>query len=213
MFYCSGWGKYEREKLSVKLSRDLIRYNFDQNSANIKDDIRVLITTDVLSEGTNLHRSNLVVNYDLPWNPIKVMQRVGRINRLGTKHTNLFVYNFFPTSKADEHLGLKDNIKSKIQTSMRSWVKTPSISLTKRHQVGGSYLVIAFMTSLKTKEIMKALTKVRDLNFSISDYSGMSEITSQNYSERYRTCHAKLVADSIIMRHRMGSSRFLERVL
>jgi len=115
IFYCSSGGIYRKEKRSVRLSRDLIRENFDQNSNIIKDDVRVLITTDVLSEGTNLHRSNTVINYDLPWNPIKVMQRVGRINRLGTKHTNLFVYNFFPTSKTDEHLGLKDNIKSKIK--------------------------------------------------------------------------------------------------
>ena len=47
-----------------------------------KDDIRFLVTTDVLAEGINLHRSNVIVNYDLPWNPTKVMQRVGRINRV-----------------------------------------------------------------------------------------------------------------------------------
>jgi len=115
MFYCSGGGIYQQEKLSVNLSRDLIRDNFDQNSTTSKDDIRILITTDVLSEGTNLHRSNTVINYDLPWNPIKVMQRVGRINRLGAKHAHLFVYNFFPTTKTNEHLGLKENIKSKIK--------------------------------------------------------------------------------------------------
>lgn len=104
-----------RKRMSVNSARSLINENFDPNNYNAKDDLRILVTTDVLSEGTNLHRSNTVINYDLPWNPTKVMQRVGRINRLGTKHSSLYVYNFFPTSEADEHLGLKDNIKEKIK--------------------------------------------------------------------------------------------------
>ncbi|MCY4224658.1 MAG: helicase-related protein [Bacteroidetes bacterium] len=115
MLYSSEGGFHQCNKVSIKSSRDLIRRNFDPKNNTSEDHIRILITTDVLSEGTNLHRSNIVINYDLPWNPIKVMQRVGRINRLGTQHSDLFVYNFFPTSKTDEHLGLKDNIKSKIQ--------------------------------------------------------------------------------------------------
>ena len=115
MLYSSEGGRHKHKNVSIKLSRELISKNFDPKNNTTLNDIRILITTDVLSEGTNLHRSNIVINYDLPWNPIKVMQRVGRINRLGTHHSDLFVYNFFPTSKTDEHLGLKDNIKSKIQ--------------------------------------------------------------------------------------------------
>lgn len=115
MFYSSEGGVYMRKRMSVNSARSLINENFDPNNYNAKDDLRILVTTDVLSEGTNLHRSNTVINYDLPWNPTKVMQRVGRINRLGTKHSSLYVYNFFPTSEADEHLGLKDNIKEKIK--------------------------------------------------------------------------------------------------
>ncbi len=80
-----------------------------------KDDIKYLVTTDVLAEGINLHRSNVIINYDLPWNPTKVMQRVGRINRVGTKHDTIHVFNFFPTAQATKHLTLEENIKLKIQ--------------------------------------------------------------------------------------------------
>ena len=80
-----------------------------------KDDIRFLVTTDVLAEGINLHRSNVIVNYDLPWNPTKVMQRVGRINRVGTEHDEIHVFNFFPTAQANAHLPLEENIILKIQ--------------------------------------------------------------------------------------------------
>src|SRR4030043_93781 len=54
--------------------------NFDAKARYPKDDYRILITTEVLSEGVNLHRSNVVINYDIPWNPTRLMQRVGRLN-------------------------------------------------------------------------------------------------------------------------------------
>ena len=115
MFYSSNGGTYKEKRLSDATSTYLIKENFDPNSKAGKDDIRLLVSTDILAEGINLHRSSVVVNYDLPWNPTRVLQRVGRINRIGTEHENLHVYNFFPTSESDEHLGLEKNIKSKIQ--------------------------------------------------------------------------------------------------
>ena len=79
------------------------------------DQFDLLITTDVLAEGINLHRSNALINYDLPWNPTRIMQRVGRINRVGTEHEEIFVFNFFPTAATSKHLPLKDRIIEKLQ--------------------------------------------------------------------------------------------------
>ena len=97
--------------------RTSIRANFDPNynKEKQKNDYRILVTTDVLAEGMNLHRSNVIINYDLPWNPTKIMQRVGRINRVGTAHNEIFVYNFFPTSKSNEQMSLEENIITKMQ--------------------------------------------------------------------------------------------------
>ena len=97
--------------------RNSIRANFDPNynKDRQRNEYRILITTDVLAEGMNLHRSNVIINYDLPWNPTKIMQRVGRINRVGTKHSEIFVYNFFPTSKSNEQMSLEENIINKMQ--------------------------------------------------------------------------------------------------
>ncbi|GAI04816.1 unnamed protein product, partial [marine sediment metagenome] len=66
-------------------TRDKVIANFDARAKPPKDDYRILITTEVLSEGVNLHRSNVVINYDIPWNPTRLMQRAGRINRVDTK--------------------------------------------------------------------------------------------------------------------------------
>jgi superfamily II DNA/RNA helicase len=93
-----------------------IEANYNPNyQGTKKNDIRFLVTTDVLAEGINLHRSNVIINYDLPWNPTKVMQRVGRINRVGTEHDHIYVFNFFPAAQTNAHLPLEQNIISKIQ--------------------------------------------------------------------------------------------------
>lgn len=119
MFYSSMGGRHTNKTLrsNHNVSRDLIQCNFDPNRKK-KDqlnDIRILITTDILSEGINLHRSNVLVNYDLPWNPTKVLQRAGRVNRLGSSYDNIHIFNFFPTTHSDAHLGLELNITNKIQ--------------------------------------------------------------------------------------------------
>jgi len=114
-FFSSFGGKYGKEELSLKASKQIIKENYDPSYGKDINDVKYLITTDILAEGMNLHNSNVVLNYDLPWNPTRVLQRVGRINRVGTKHEQIYIYNFFPTSKADKHLGLEESIKSKIQ--------------------------------------------------------------------------------------------------
>jgi len=96
--------------------RQEIEANYNPNYAyEKKDNIKILVTTDVLAEGINLHRSNVIINYDLPWNPTKVMQRVGRINRVGTEHDKIYAFNFFPAAQANAHLSLEENIILKIQ--------------------------------------------------------------------------------------------------
>ena len=93
-----------------------IEDSFNPKYADRQHDLYdVLITTDILAEGINLHRSNLLINYDLPWNPTRIMQRVGRINRVGTEHEQIYVFNFFPTAQSDAHMPLKDRILEKLQ--------------------------------------------------------------------------------------------------
>ena len=117
MFYSSKGGRHENLQLVSKhtVSREIIKENFDPNNKDQQNSLQFLITTDVLAEGINLHRSNVLVNYDLPWNPTRVLQRAGRVNRLGSKYGNVFIYNFFPTSHSDKHLGLESNITNKLQ--------------------------------------------------------------------------------------------------
>ncbi len=79
--------------------------NFDASYPKEKqrDDFEILLATDKLSEGVNLNRAGAIVNYDIPWNPTRVIQRLGRINRIGRKvFDKLYIYNFFPTEQGAE---------------------------------------------------------------------------------------------------------------
>jgi superfamily II DNA/RNA helicase len=99
---------------SSAAEKEKVIENFDARARNPKDDYRILITTEVLSEGVSLHRSNTVINYDIPWNPTRVIQRVGRINRVDTKFEKIYAYNFFPTVQAESEIGLKAAAETKI---------------------------------------------------------------------------------------------------
>lgn len=100
---------------SSAATREKVIENFDARARFPKDDYRILITTEVLSEGVNLHRSNVVINYDIPWNPTRLMQRVGRINRVDTTFDKIYSFNFFPTEQSNDQIKLKEAAEAKIQ--------------------------------------------------------------------------------------------------
>lgn len=99
------------QTLKVEIEDSFNPKNADKNN----DKYNLLITTDVLAEGINLHRANVLVNYDLPWNPTRIMQRVGRINRVGTEFDRIYVFNFFPTAQSEKQLPMEERILEKLQ--------------------------------------------------------------------------------------------------
>lgn len=77
-------------------------------------EIQVLVTTDVLSEGQNLQDAHIVVNYDFHWNPVRLIQRVGRIDRIGSDAKKIDIYNFLPDRRIERHLQLQQRVQSRI---------------------------------------------------------------------------------------------------
>ncbi len=119
--------------------REKVIENFDARARFPKDDYRILITTEVLSEGVNLHRSNVVINYDIPWNPTRLMQRVGRINRVDTKFDEIYSFTFFPTKQSNDQIKLKEAAEAKIHAFMTLLGDDASI-LTEGEPVGSHEL-------------------------------------------------------------------------
>ena len=80
----------------------------------------LLISTDVLAEGVNLQQARHIINYDLPWNPMRLVQRHGRIDRIGSPHERVFIRCFFPDRGLDRILRLEERLKRKLAQAARS---------------------------------------------------------------------------------------------
>ncbi|MFC1620387.1 helicase-related protein [Candidatus Neomarinimicrobiota bacterium] len=89
--------------------------NPEYKFAKGESELHTLVTTDVLAEGLNLQDGDKVINYDLHWNPVRLIQRFGRIDRIGSEHDKVYGFNFLPETGIDRQLGLKGILKSRIQ--------------------------------------------------------------------------------------------------
>jgi hypothetical protein len=87
-----------------------------------RDDDRydILVATDVLSEGVNLQQARHIVNYDLPWNPMRLVQRHGRIDRIGSRYPEVFLRSFFPDDELEALLRLEERLHRKITQAART---------------------------------------------------------------------------------------------
>jgi superfamily II DNA/RNA helicase len=100
----------DAEGLASRFSPTSKRYTFKGSESELD----VLISTDVLSEGQNLQDAGVLINYDLHWNPVRMIQRNGRVNRLGSVFDEVFVFNMKPESELDSYLKLIQRLQGKI---------------------------------------------------------------------------------------------------
>jgi len=117
------WDKKENMELVTSKQNNILQAarGFDpknnpaaNNQRDYVKELTLLVTTDVMSEGVNLQAGNLVVNYDFHWNPVRLIQRVGRVDRIGSENERISVYNFLPDPKIEEDLKLEVVVSSKI---------------------------------------------------------------------------------------------------
>lgn len=92
------------------------RFSPNSNGAKLKgSETRILITTDVLSEGQNLQDSHIIVNFDLPWALIRLIQRAGRVDRIGQKSAKIYCYSFLPADGVETIINLRSRLQNRIQ--------------------------------------------------------------------------------------------------
>lgn len=95
---------------STKIDRAVVKRNFDASCKHSDqlNDYDIIIATDALSEGFNLNRAGVIINYDIPYNPTRVVQRIGRINRINKKmFEKIYIFNFFPTDIGEKNTLIK----------------------------------------------------------------------------------------------------------
>ena len=81
---------------------------------NATEEIDLLIATDCISEGQNLQDCDYLINYDIHWNPVRIIQRFGRIDRIGSTNKQIQLVNFWPDMDLDEYIRLKERVESRM---------------------------------------------------------------------------------------------------
>lgn len=160
--------------------KDVIAANFDANyKGEKKDDYQILITTDVLAEGVNLHRANSILNYDSPWNATRLMQRLGRINRIGTDAKKIWNYNFYPSTLGDKQINLKNRTYVKLQSFHELFGEDSQIYSTEEEVKHFDKVVRDEMDETETP-IMPYISELREFKKSNpSEYERLSAISGK----------------------------------
>ena len=145
-----------------QLVEDKIRTNFDANLEEDKwnNDYDIVITTEVLAEGINLHRSNVIVNYDVPWNSTRLMQRIGRVNRIGSRADKIFVYNYYPSAHGDDQIHLVNNALRKLQAFHTAFGEDNKVFSILEEKGEGA--LFGNKIQKEESEILKYLNELRD---------------------------------------------------
>ena len=141
-----------------------IQQNFDANydKSKQRDDYSIIITTDTLAEGINLHRSSIIYNYDIPWNSTKLIQRIGRVNRIGTEAEFISIHNFKPASHIERLIELSQKAFVKLQSS-HTMMGEDSQIYTRDEQVSSVNLFDSYkQESLERDEELVYLEELRD---------------------------------------------------
>lgn len=135
------------------------------------DETDILISTDVLAEGVNLQQARHIINYDMPWNPMRLVQRHGRIDRIGSQHSRVFLRTIFPAARLDDLLQLEERITRKIAMAAASVGVVSPIA-----EVGGA--------DRDFTETREEIEKLLDEDASIYERGGTASSTQSG--EEYR---------------------------
>ena len=132
----------------ISKDRDLI-------ISNCSEDLDILIATDCISEGQNLQDCDFLVNYDIHWNPVRIIQRFGRIDRIGSKNEKIQLVNFWPDLTLDDYIGLKDRVETRMKITVMTSTGTMDDNPLSEEEKGD--------LEYRKKQLEKLKTEVVDL--------------------------------------------------
>lgn len=172
---------YDDEKMRWNVSyqkwQSLIAKFEPKYQAQIDDAIDILIATDCLSEGQNLQDADTQVNFDIHWNPVRLIQRFGRIDRIGSPNKLIHCVNFWPAKSFEEYLHLETRIQNRM--SMMTLVGSET------QELNDAYVKMVYDNPLQDKNADRLLEELR--NNSISDIESPKTLSLKDFSfELYR---------------------------
>ncbi|MCJ7932634.1 MAG: SNF2-related protein [Chryseobacterium sp.] len=147
---------------------------------SINEDIDILIATDCISEGQNLQDCDYLINYDIHWNPVRIIQRFGRIDRIGSKNDSITLVNFWPDITLDNYINLKQRVEDRMTIS--DMASTADDNILKENQKDLEY------RKLQLQKLQDEVTDLEDLRegIDITDL-GLNDfrIDLSNYIKQY----------------------------
>lgn len=141
---------------------EAVLQNFDASSKKQDNKYQVLVVSDRFSEGLNLSRAGLVINYDIPWNPTRVIQRIGRINRIGNKvFEKLYIFNYFPTEQGCDIIHSKEIAANKMSMIYKILGEDAQVLTEEDDDPKPSQLYEKVNADPEDSEEMSPLTRIR----------------------------------------------------
>ena len=194
-----------------QLKQILANFDASVKSKYQEDDFQILLTSDKLSEGVNLNRAGAIINYDIPWNPTRVIQRVGRINRIGKKvFQKLYIYNFFPTEQGADIIKSREIASEKmflIHNTLGEDAKIFAVD----EEPSPAELFKRVNTNPEDEQEQSTFTLVRKLFFDIqTKYPDLVERVKE-FPPRVKTAKAH-TANHLIVFRRKGLGLFIQQV-
>ncbi|AYF43707.1 helicase [Halobacteriovorax sp. BALOs_7] len=163
----------------------------DKIDSSLTEEIDLLIATDCISEGQNLQDCDFLVNYDIHWNPVRIIQRFGRVDRLGSKNEVIQLVNYWPNLELDEYINLESRVSGRmVLLDISATGEENVIEQNKKRQ----------MNDLEYRR--KQLKQLQDSVVDIEDISGGVSITDLTLNDfrmdltEYMKTHSKVLEDS-----------------
>ena len=168
--------KYQTDFESIITNFSPISKKRDQMSNMPQDgEIDILIATDCISEGQNLQDCDCLVNYDIHWNPVRIIQRFGRIDRIGSKNGKIQMINFWPTQDLNKYIKLKERVEAKM--ALVNLTATGEDDLLNQEQIED---LVKNDLTFRQKQLMKLKDEILDLE-EMDDSVSLSEFTLDDF--------------------------------
>ena len=142
------------------------------------EEVDILIATDCLSEGQNLQDCDLVINYDIHWNPVRLMQRFGRIDRIGSRNRRVAMANFWPTKDLDRYLNLKNRVEARM--ALADATGTGQDDLLAPSKLADAEQTAQFELSFRNQQLERLRKECLDLD-DLDDGVSLSDLTLDDF--------------------------------
>ncbi|MBU4446751.1 SWF/SNF helicase family protein, partial [bacterium] len=152
-------------------------------------EIQTLVATDVLSEGLNLQDCDKVINYDLHWNPVKLIQRFGRIDRIGTEYDQIFGFNFLPETDLDKNLNLHQVVHQRIQ-EIHDTIGEDSVILDNTEQINHEAMYAIYERELKQLSLFEKAFEKESISFNEAEEE-LRQLQQENPDEYNRIANLR----------------------